>query len=168
MKTILLISAGRGANGHISATRAFVNFLVKRVAMILMAILLPAQFASAQKIDTSAASPQATHGSYIQKYKTSKTVAWLLLAPGATAATIRGVVNVRNGNGFFKYGFTPRRGPALGLIGSIMALSSFPFFISAGNSRKKAFLSLKRDKVVSAESGPGNFHYLAIDLKIRF
>ncbi len=53
MKTILLVPAGGGTNVRSRAAQAFLNFLIKSAAAILIAFLLPAQLASAQKIDTS-------------------------------------------------------------------------------------------------------------------
>jgi hypothetical protein len=137
-------------------------------AAILTAFLFSVQFVSGQKADTSACCPaRGVDDAFTQKYKTGKTAAWLLLAPGATMAASRGVINVNNRNSFFKYGFNPRKAPAFGFLGSVMALSSIPFFIQAGNSRKKASLSLKREKIMISEKGPGNFRYLAVDLKIK-
>jgi hypothetical protein len=152
-----------------SSKRGLPQLDLKQIAAILITFMLSLQFASAQKIDTPCfGSPEAKYCLYMEKYKTNKTVGWLLLVSGATMMTIKGVINAHNNNNVFKNGFNPAKGPGLGIIGSAMALTSIPFFISAGNNKRKACLSLKREKIVTADRSTGSIHYLAIDLKIKF
>ena len=142
---------------------------LKHIFAILMPFILSLQIVSAQKIDTPCfGSPEAKYCLYMAKYKTNRTVGWLLLVPGATMMTIKGVMNASNNNNIFKSGFNPAKGTGLGFIGGVMALTSIPFFISAGNNKRKAYLSLKREKIVTSDRSVGSFHYLAIDLKIKF
>ncbi len=142
---------------------------LKRLVIFLIVFLLPAQFVSAQKSDTAAnESARTGYDFYMQKHKTNNTIGWLLLGSGVTMASVGFGIGANN----MKYSFTPgynnHKGDAVAFTGSLMALVSIPFFISAGGSRRKAFLSLKKEKISIGEKGPAKFNYPAIALKIKF
>ncbi len=142
---------------------------LKRIVTILILFFLSYQFVSAQiAYHSSSRFPGAVYDFYNWKNKTNNTTGWLLLMPGTTMTTVKGLVNSNNSRDIFNYQFNPKKRSGFGFIGTVMALTSIPFFISAGNNRKKAFLSLKREKVEAGNSGSGNFHYVAIDFKMRF
>ena len=166
---------GAATSGYLAQTitksskRGLPQLDLKQIAAILMIFMLSVQIASAQKIDTPCfGSPEAKYCLYMKAYKANRTVGWLLLVPGATMMTIKGVMNASNNNNIFKNGFNPAKGTGIGFIGGVMALTSIPFFISAGNNKRKAYLSLKREKIVTTDRSGGSIHYLAMDLKIKF
>ncbi len=82
----------------------------------------------------------------LQKSKTQKTTAWVLLGTGFGIALVGGIVHASSGNesnqeqddGYdfgFDFDFT---GPLIAAGGGIVALSSIPFFISSSKNAKKA------------------------------
>jgi hypothetical protein len=101
----------------------------------------------------------------MEKHKTNNSIGWLLLAPGTTMFAVGGIINATHSDNIFTAGLNSK-GAKVGLAGSLMALTSIPFFISAGNNRKMAFLSLKKEKLSLLEKGPGKFSYPAIAVKI--
>jgi hypothetical protein len=135
---------------------------------ILIAFSFLIQSGRAQKIDTSSAvSAQDTYRNYMGKSKNDKTIALLLLVPGSTMMTVGGVINVRHGN-VFTGAANSSRGTTIGLLGSVMAVTSIPFFIAAGRNRKAAFLTLKSEKITMGHPDHSKFSYPALALRIKF
>jgi len=136
--------------------------------VILIAFVLFTRIAYAQKIDTSAIGlSQDIHQHYIVKHKNNKTIALLLLVPGSTMITVGGVINLKHGN-VFTGAANSNKGTAIGLLGSAMAITSIPFFIAAGKNQKKAFLSIKSEKVTIGAPDHCKFSYPALALRIKF
>ena len=79
-----------------------------------------------------------------------------------------GETNTNYSDSFFKERFHAAKHTGYGLLGDVAAITTIPFFIPAGNGRLKACLSFKRDGIAIQPKGPANFHYVAIDLKIKF
>jgi hypothetical protein len=136
--------------------------------IILIALAFSTQPGCAQKLDTSSTrSAQDTYRNYIEKNKNDKTIALLLLVPGSTMITVGGVINIRHGN-VFTGAANSSRGTTIGLLGSVMAATSIPFFIAAGRNKKKAFLTFKSEKVTMGHPDHSKFSYPALALRIKF
>lgn len=147
----------------------FKIIVMKKHISILVILFLSIQLVAAQKVDTPLSrSPQSMYCFYMGKYNAKQTVGWVLLAPGFTVAAIGGIINANLGYNVLTTGFSLSKGSKFGILGSLIALTSIPFFISAGNDRAKAFLSLKKEKLSIFERGPGKFSYPAIAIKVNF
>ena len=134
---------------------------------ILIAFLLLTSIGYVQKIDTSAiGSSSDMHQNYIAKYKNNKTIALTLLVQGSTMITVGGVINLKHGN-VFTGAANSTKGTTIGLLGSAMAITSIPFFIAAGKNRKKAFISVKSEKVTMGAPDHSKFSYPALALRIK-
>jgi len=143
--------------------------VLKGCIILMLLFVLSTQCASAQKVNTSVSNPpQTKYEYYMQKHKTNNTIAWLLLVPGVTMATIGVTVGVDNVKNVFTSGYDSHKGEAVAYTGGLMALVSIPLFISANGNKRKALLSLKKEKLSIGERGPGKFTYPAIAIKIKF
>jgi hypothetical protein len=74
----------------------------------------------------------------LQKSKSQKKTAWILLGTGLGIAAVGGIVQIiaEDGrNGGWGFDFT---GTYIAMGGGVVALASIPFFISSSNNRKKA------------------------------
>lgn len=75
---------------------------------------------------------------YLQKSKTQKKTAWILLGTGLGIAAVGGIVQLiaedaRNGGWGFDF-----TGTYIAIGGGVVALSSIPFFITSSSNKKKA------------------------------
>lgn len=176
MEKLILTLASPGRNTFIcqdSAQMSVNDSLqllgLKRLVILLIVFLLSAQFVSAQKSDTATnGSAQAGYDFYMQKHKTNNTIGWLLLGSGVTVASVGVGIGANNIKYVFTPGYDSHKGEVIAFTASLMALASIPFFISAGGSKRKAYLSLKKEKISIGEKGPTKFNYPAIALKIKF
>jgi hypothetical protein len=176
MKKLILTLASPGRNTFICQDHAPMSVQgslqplgLKRLVILLIVFLLSTQFVSAQKSDTAAnGSTRASYDFYMQKHKTNNTIGWLLLGSGVTMASVGVGIGANNVKYILTPGNNSHRGEAVAFTGSLMALVSIPFFISAAGSRRKAYLSLKKEKVSIGEKGPAKFNYPAIALKVKF
>jgi len=83
-------------------------------------------------------SPAFSKDYYLQKSKSQKTTAWILLGTGLGIAAAGGIVQLiheNQRNGGFDFDFT---GAFIAIGGGVVALSSTPFFISSSKNKKKA------------------------------
>jgi hypothetical protein len=161
-----LMVSGRAvwdSSAHYVALR---SSCINKLTLTLTLFLISLQVVPAQTPDSSAIQPQQLFLTH--KYQANNTTGWLFLVPGLSLMTVGTVGNMMHHNYVLKYGYQTQTGTKLFFFGSAMALTSIPFLLTTGKRKTKVFLSLKRGGVAIAERGPGNFHYPAIDLKIRF
>jgi hypothetical protein len=176
MKKLILTSASFGRNAFVCQDHAPMSVKsslqplgLKRLMVLLIVFLLSTQFVSAQKSDTAAnGSAQASYDFYMQRHKTNNTIGWLLLGSGVTMTTVGAAIGTNNIKYILTPGYNSHKGEAVAFAGGLMALVSIPFFISAGGSRRKAYLSLKKEKVSIGERGPAKVTFAAISFKIKF
>jgi hypothetical protein len=99
---------------------------MKRVVYLLIAIILSAATV-AQNTDSSRV---MTKQDYLQKSKSQKTAAWILLGGG---------VALDIGGGFWAASDFSINGPdVLIVVGTASILASIPFFIASGKNKRKA------------------------------
>jgi len=91
-------------------------------------------------------SNSSTNTNYLQKSKTQKTIAWILLGSG-TALIGAGIIVGENGADEASLN-EATNGAALIIAGALVDIGSIPFFIaSAKNKRKALTVSFKNDFV---------------------
>lgn len=134
---------------------------VMRKLFLLCLLALSTQFISAQRIDTAHQSRQAAYKMYMQKRSNNRLVGFVMLGIGVGmvgASVLDVLANGTNGEDSLE--------PLL-FIGGGMAVSSIPFFIIAGNNKRKAELALKGETI-----NTGFLHtqsnYTAFALRINF
>jgi len=62
----------------------------------------------------------------------------------------------------------PDKGSKPGLFNGLMSLTSIPLFVSPGNIKKTAFLTIANEKVLLGSPSHSRFSYPAIAFRIRF
>lgn len=125
--------------------------------------LLAFQLMQGQKIDTPTdQKPLQSHEVYIQKHKTNKTVAWVLLGSGVTM-TVVGWDNYQEG-----FLTNDNNGERLSITGFLMSLASIPFFRAAKKNKKKARWAEQKAKIIVGSSTFENQRYMAISYTIEF
>ncbi len=120
---------------------------------LFLILVLTFQCAIGQVIDTSTSkTPKENFDFYSLKQKRQETAAWICLG-GGTALTITGIIltgNITRGKiddvGEFGQRLSEGlSGTAFIIVGGASSLASIPLFISAGNNKRKASLSLKSE-----------------------
>ena len=115
---------------------------MKRITLCLLAIMLFTKSFSQEK------GPALTKEYYMQKSKNQKITAWVLLGTGI-GMTLGGMaINYSSTDGGEDQGLW------LSYLGGATALTSIPFFISAGkNKRKAASITFINEKIWMAQQG---------------
>lgn len=137
--------------------------MIKILALICCSLFMN-QPVNGQKTDTAMnISPQALHDKYIQNSKTQNTIGWIALGSGIglTAGGIYTYVIQAMGEGS-----VTNTGPTLFYLGATAALTSIPFFISAGKYKGKAKLALKGESVTMGNKILHKSGYTALALTI--
>jgi hypothetical protein len=156
MKKLLLILSlhkSRAASGNCAPAEPSPDVYLKLSTVIKIAILIILLFlinvASAQRINTSVL-PDGNYRFYKGKL------------------TIGGGADITHANSIFTSTLNSNKGLKSGLVGGVMALTTIPFFISAGRNKKNAFLTLTDEKVVLGAPGHNRFSYPAIAFRVKF
>lgn len=142
---------------------------MKKLLYICCSSLLIVQLADGQQTDLiKRKSTQESHDDYMQKYKTNKTIGWVLLGSGLGMIIGGGAVYA----GYAAQGYN---GPApvtaevlFLIVGPSFALASIPFFIWGKNNKTKAELVLKGESVTLGNKELYKSNYTALALRIRF
>ena len=142
---------------------------MKKTFLAAWVFFLLTQLVNGQTTDLDKTkSTQSLHDSYIEKYKTNKTVGWVFLGSGIGMIIGGGVV-------FAAYAVQGYNGPApvteealFLIIGPSAALASIPFFILAKRNKTKAKLSIKEESVTFGNKVPYKYNYAALTLTIQF
>ena len=142
---------------------------MKKLLYIFCFTLLITQMANGQQTEpTRSKSTQELHNDYIQKYKTNKTVGWVLLGSGVGMIIGGGAV-------YATYAAQGYNGPApvtaeflFLIVGPGFALASIPFFIWGKKNKTKAELVLKGESVTFGNKELYKSNYTALALRIRF
>jgi hypothetical protein len=120
---------------------------MKKIIFLIM-ILLPTVKSVSQTVQNA----EFTKEYYLQKSKSQKTAAWILVGAG-TALTVVGAIGFNStyddwsDNSTNTYGYLMLAGPLIGL-------GSIPLFITSGhNARKAATLSLNYQPVLVPDQG---------------
>jgi hypothetical protein len=120
---------------------------MKKNIFLIMILLL-----TVKSLSQTVQNPEFTKEYYLQKSKSQKTAAWVLLGVG-TAITVVGVAGFAstyddwNDNSTETYGYLMIAGPLIGL-------GSIPLFITSGsNARKAATLSVNYQPVLLPNQG---------------
>jgi hypothetical protein len=137
---------------------------MKQIFISICFFLFIIQFVQGQKIDTTMnKTPQVLYNMYMQKHKSNKTIGWILFGSGLGMAGIGMTI-------FGKQDFeaSTNKGITLAFAGGISMLGSIPFFISAGNNKRKAKLALKTEPVIigSKKRLESNYFAFAIILQL--
>lgn len=131
--------------------------------MIILLITVMTVLASSiySQADTAAAktNTELAGNLYLQKAKTQKTVAWIMLGGGALLTTIGIATYPRNYDIIFgtnSPGEDARASTSAGLVvvGGLSMLGSIPIFIAAGKNKFRAKLTMASQK--TAFGVPGN------------
>jgi hypothetical protein len=136
---------------------------MKQIFISICFFLFIIQFVQGQKIDTTMnKTPQVLYNMYMQKHKSNKTVGWVLFGSGLGMAAIGMTI-------FGKQDFeaTTNKGITLAFAGGISMLGSIPFFISAGNNKRKAKLALKTGPVIIGNKNPIQSNYFALGITFQ-
>jgi|SRR5579863_2425439 len=123
----------------------------------LIVVSISFQFAAAAVVDTSNSSEEV-HIPNAEKHSSSNTAA--ILTPAVTRAYYA--------KSFFTGGFNSEKKQTAGLFKSLVSLTTIPLFISPGNIKKVALLSLTKEKVVFGAPSYKRFNYPAIAFRIKF
>ena len=137
---------------------------MKQFLFLLSFSFASVQFLNGQKNDSSAKiSRLQLHDTYIQKHKTNKTVAWIMLGLGVGAAATGAYIDFREHVNSTYNG----TGKPIFYLGAATALASIPIFIAAGQNKRKAKLTLKEEAVSIRSKSLPNSHFTAIAFTIR-
>ena len=139
---------------------------MKKILFLACLFLSVIQLVNGQKLDTAMyTSPQALHDKYMQNRAVQNTVGWVVLGCGLGMTA----------GGIYVYfiqaigeGDVSSAGPTLFYLGVASSLASIPFFISAGQYKKKAQLALKKESITFGNKAPNRTGYMALALTIRF
>jgi hypothetical protein len=109
---------------------------MRKKAVLLIIVILSIFAVHAQRLDTLSSGSQQQYQRYLKNRSTNKTIGWVLLGTGAALFTTAYLMNVSNGwNG------TPI-GEGILEVGVTSATLSIPFFVLAGENKRKARLAL--------------------------
>lgn len=138
---------------------------MKKYLILFCLSLLTMQLVKSQKIDKSISmSPKELHDLYMKKRNTNNTVGGIILVSGIGMTLGGFATNVSTGWGEGN----KNNGLWLFYLGGATTLASIPFFISAGNNKRKAKLSLKGESVTIRNKLLDKSNYPAIALIIQF
>jgi hypothetical protein len=99
-----------------------------------------------QQIDSL---PVLTKQDFLQKSKSQKTTAWIMLVGGAILTGTGMAIGVNESTDAVVSPFTLEPGPVLLITGSVFMLSSIPLFMAANKNKKKAMsLTIKNEKAL--------------------
>lgn len=151
------------------STNDLILFSLIRVIIILILFLLSAQFASAEKIDTSVITPaHAIYNTNSEKQDINTAAKGGLIVFATQVTTPGKMFDKTSINVIIKNRFSTGKVTETSLFNGLMAYTSIHFLVRSGAGQKKASISLKKDKVPFGEKGPGNYSYAALSLKIKF
>ena len=142
---------------------------MKRLLHIFCFSLLITKLANGQQTDlTKSKSTQELHHDYTQKYKTNKTIGWVLLGSGVGMIIGGGAVFAKYaGEGY--NGAPPETAELLFfIVGPSFAHASIPFFIWGKKNKTKAELVLKGESVTFGNKELYKSNYTALALRIQF
>ena len=123
------------------------------------------QLVNGQKLDTVRyASPQELHEKYMQNRKTQNKTGLIILTCGLGMTAGGSYIYFIQAMG---EGSITNTGPTLFYLGAIATLASVPFFISAGQNKKKAKLALKEEFLTIGNRILNRSNYMALALTIR-
>ena len=127
------------------------------LAGILIVVFFSSRLAATAKIDTSV-SVDDTYRSKTGENSSANKVTFL-----SAAAT-----HVNSANTIFSGGFNPDKRSKSGLLKTLMSVTTIPLFISPGNYKKTAFLTLANEKVLLGSPSHSRFSYPAIAFRVKF
>jgi len=142
---------------------------MKKLFVVAFVSFFITQVANGQTINLPATkSSQPTYDSYINRYRTNRTIGRVLLGSGI------GMI-IGGGIAFASYAHKGYNGPApvtgealLFIVGPAAALVSIPFFISAKRNKTKAALVMKSESVTLDNKITYQSNYAALALTIQF
>ena len=133
---------------------------MKRKAILLWFSFFVVQLVMGQHIDTAMnKSPQRLHDMYMQNRKTNAIIGWVMLGAGI-GMTLGGIAKYYNTS-------ESNNGKSIAYLGGALTFGSIPFFISAGNNKRKARLALKGESVIIGNEKHYKFNYTALALQIQ-
>lgn len=123
------------------------------------------QCISAQKADTTLySSSQPLYNGYLEKAKINHTAAWATLGTGIAMMGIGTYVYTIQAIG---EGDVGSAGPILFYLGATSTLVSIPLFIRAGQNKRKANLSLKKESVFIGDKLFRKSGYTALSIALQ-
>jgi len=123
----------------------------------LLVVFFSIQFAIAAKFDAPVSSEETNRPTSAKNYFTT-TVAFFM--PVTTDA--------HYANDMFAERFNSNKRSKPGLFKRLVSFTSIPLFISPGNNKKTAFLTLANEKVLLGSPSHSRFSYPAIAFRVKF
>ncbi len=136
---------------------------MKNALLLLYLITISTQLLQAQKADSAAAaSQQKMYDYYWQKHNKNATTGWVLLGVGLTSFAV-GLSLINSASGIDDITVSS---VVLAGSGIVEMLVSIPFFISAGNNKRKSRLALKKETVSFGNKYLPNSGYTAFSISL--
>jgi len=148
---------------------------MKRLLSMFLILIMSSQLINGQVIEqVNNNSQQELYDFHMLKHKKNKIAAWVMVSSGIAMVTIGSIINsIEVVCDVPPYGEdwncpTNQQADWLYYVGGAVTVSSIPFFISAGNHKRKAKLYLKSENVTFNVISIEKSNYLAIGLTIPF